>query len=122
MLEFAVNAFEEPDSSFLNWAGESNPRDDVVERNASLQLSGRKKVGCGEEEVVVTDASGDAEHTAGAFAVFGGNATVLHLDGANGIGADAQLKIAIGRLSDVEAVEESKGLISGGARDMGLAG
>jgi hypothetical protein len=121
VVVFTIYSLEEPDSSFLNRAGEGEAWNYIVERNAAFQLSGGKKIGGSEQEVVIANASGDTKHTAGAFAVFGGDAAVLHLDRTDGVGTDTQLQSTVGGLSDVEAVEQSESLRSGSAGDVGLA-
>src|SRR5205085_11652270 len=60
------------------------------------------------------------EHAAGAAAELRGVAAAFHINGANGIGADAQLKEAGGRLADIEAIEHILRLIAGGAGDVDL--
>ena len=85
-------------------------------------LDGRDEVGGGEAEVIVADAGVEAENAAGSFAGLGRLARRRDLDGAEGVGADVDEELSVGRLGDVEPVEQGEGLIGLGSGDVGLAG
>jgi len=57
--------------------------------------------------VIVADAGVQIQDAAGSFAEFCGLTRGLNLDGAESIGTDAKQELSVGRLSDVEAVEQS---------------
>ena len=106
VVVFAVESVIEPHFSFLDRAGESKARKELVEAPSMLVLQGWDEVGGGEAEVVVADAGVEAEEAAGSFARFGGLARGLDLNVAEGIGADADQELSIGGLRDVEAVQQ----------------
>ena len=120
VLVLTVDTLKKPDSSLADRAGKCDPRDNIVKVQSLFELSRGEKIGCRETEVIVANAGVDAQYTAGALAFLRRDATVLRIDGANGIGADAQEQQAVGRLGEIEAIEQSQSLVSLGARDMGL--
>ena len=122
VVVFAVEGVVEPDFSLLDGAGESKARKELVETPSVLVLDGRDEVGGEEAEVIIADAGVETEQAAGSFAGFGGLARGLDLNGAKGVGADADEKLSVGGLGDVEAVEQGDGLVGLGAGDVGLAG
>ncbi len=120
-----VIAFEgvvEPDSSLFDGAGEGEAGKELVESPSVLILDGRNEVGGKEAEVIVADAGVELKNAAGSFAVFGGFARGLDLNGAKGIGADADDEFSVGGLGDIEAVEQGDGLVSLSSSNVGLAG
>ena len=90
-------------------------------RHPCLSCDGGNEIGGKEAEVIVADAGVEAEEASGSFAGFGGLAGRLDLDGAKRVGADADEEVSVGGLGDVEAVEQSDGLVGLGAGNVGLA-
>lgn len=93
----------------------------MVEAEAVFVLDGGDEVGGVKAEMIVADAGVEAEQASGSLSGFGGLARCFDLDGTEGVGADAHQKLSIGRLSDVEAIEEGYGLIGLSTGDMRLA-
>lgn len=120
VVVFAFEGVVEPDFSFIDGAGESEAGKELVETPAVLVLERREEVGGEEAEVIVTDPGVESEDAAGAFAEFGGLAGGFNLNGAEGVGADANQELTVGGLGDIEAVEYGDSLIGLGAGDVGL--
>ena len=108
VVVFSVEAVVEPHLSFFDGAGEGEARQELVEAPSVLVLQRGDKIGSGEAEVVVADSGVEAEQSPGSFARFGGLARGLDLNGTEGIRADADQKLSVGGLSDVEAVEQGE--------------
>ena len=89
VVVFAVEGVVEPDLSLFDRTGEGEAGEELVEAPSVLVLDGGNEVGGEEAEVIVADAGVEAEDAAGSFAVFGGLARRLDLNGAEGVGADA---------------------------------
>ena len=121
VVVLAVEGVVEPHFSFLDWAREGEAGEKLVEAPSVLVLNGGNEVGGEETEVIVADAGVQAEQAAGSFAGFGGLARGLDLDGAERVGADADQKLSVGGLRDVEAIEQSDGLVGLRSGDVRLA-
>src|SRR5581483_1671083 len=118
---FAVERIVEPDFSFLDRSGEGEARQELVE-SPSMPVDERgDEVGGIKAEVVVPDAGIEQEQPGGAFAGFCRLPGRLHLDGSEGVGADAQQQQSVGRLRNVKAVENRLGLVGLGSGDVGLS-
>lgn len=121
IVVLAVEGVIEPCLSFHDWAGEGKARQELVKAPSVFILDGGKKIGGGEAEMIVADSGVEAEHAAGAFAVFGGLARGLDLDAAKGVGAHADDQLSVGGLGHVEAVEQGHRLVSLGSGYVRLA-
>ena len=111
VVVLAVESVVEPDSSFLDGAGEGEARKELVETPSMLVLDGRDEVRGEEAEVIVSDSGVEIENAAGAFAVLRGLARGFDVDGAEGVGANVDDELSVGGLSDVESVELGDGLV-----------
>lgn len=116
-----VEGVVKPDLSFHDGAGEGEAWKDLVEAPSVLVLHGRDEVGGPDAEVIVANAGVEGKHAGRSFTGFGGLAGRFDADGAEGVGADADLKLSVGGLGDVEAVEQGEGLIGFAASEVRLA-
>ena len=71
--------------------------------------------------MVVADAGVEAEQAARALAVFSGLARGLDLNVAERVGADADQQLSVGRLRDIETVEQGESLVSLSSGDVRLS-
>ena len=105
----------------MNGAGDGVGGIPLAERDTFDGLNIGDKINGRRVKMIVAHASVQGEYSAGAFAVFSGFTAGCDFDRAEGFHAAADEKLAVGRLSDVEAIEGDEGLILFGAIDVGLS-
>src|SRR6185437_11696500 len=93
----------------------------LIQVDAANEFEGGQEVGAGVAQVLIADAGGEVEHAGGRASELGGVAAALHVNGANGVGGDAQLQRAAHRVGNVEAVHGVERLVSVAAHHVRLS-
>ena len=120
VVVFAIEGVVEPGPPLADGAGQDEARRELIESDSTLVLQRWEEVGGDKAEVVVASRGIELDDAAGAFSVFGRDATGLDIYGTKRIGRDAQEQLSVGGLGDVEAVKQDLGLIGFSAGDVRL--
>src|SRR5579872_4843145 len=121
VVVFEVLGVIEPDFALLERAGNREAGCPLIQVDAANELEGGQEVGAGVAQVLIADAGGEVEHAGGGAPELCGVAAALHVNGADGVGGNAQLQRAINRVGNVEAVHGVERLVSVAAHHVRLA-
>lgn len=96
----------EPEAAAKNGAGESEAGIPVAEVDAFLNVDAGSGIGGAEAPLVVAVGSFEAENVCAGMRVAGAEAAGLDFGGASGVDIEASGESAVGRIAEIEAVEE----------------